>query len=131
MLVSWATGEGNGNPVQSSCLENSMDRGACQSTVHAVAESDTTEQLTHIMGCVCVCVCVCARQVCVCVCVCVRAPSRFSRIRLLVTLWPIAHQAPLSMGFSRQEYWSGLPCLPDPGITLEFLMSSALADGFF
>ena len=41
----------------------------------------------------------------------------------LVTPWTVAHQAPLSMGFSRQEYWSGLPCLspgalPDPGIEL-------------
>ena len=40
-----------------------------------------------------------------------------------VTLWTVAHQAPLSMGFSRQEYWSGLPFpslggLPDPGIEL-------------
>ena len=39
----------------------------------------------------------------------------------LVTLWNVAHQAPLSLGFSRQEYWSGLPCpslgyLPDTGI---------------
>ena len=39
----------------------------------------------------------------------------------LVTLWTAARQAPLSMGFSRQEYWSGLPCpppgdLPSPGI---------------
>ena len=33
----------------------------------------------------------------------------FSHIRLFVTLWTAAHQAPLSMGFSRQEYWSGLP----------------------
>ena len=32
----------------------------------------------------------------------------------LVTLWTVTHQAPLSMGFSRQEYWSGLPC-PPPG----------------
>ena len=45
----------------------------------------------------------------------------FSRVRLCSTLWTIAHQAPLSMGFSRQEYYSGLPCpspgdLPDPGI---------------
>ena len=45
-------------------------------------------------------------------------------------------QAPLSMGFSRQEYWSGLPCrppgdLPDPGIEPASLMSSALAGGFF
>ena len=45
----------------------------------------------------------------------------FSRVRLFVTLWTVAHQAPSSMGFSRQEYWSGLPFpspgdLPDPGI---------------
>ena len=40
--------------------------------------------------------------------------GRFSDVRLFVTLWPVAHQAPLSMGFSRQEYWSGLPC-PPPG----------------
>ena len=47
--------------------------------------------------------------------------SCFSRVQLFVTLWTVARQAPLSMGFSRQEYWSGLPCpppgdLPDPGI---------------
>ena len=52
-----------------------------------------------------------------------------------VTLWTIADQAPLSMDFSRHEYWSGLPCppvgdLPDPGIELAFLMSPALAAGF-
>ena len=35
---------------------------------------------------------------------------RFSCVWLLVTLWTVAHQAPLSMGFSRQEYWIGLPC---------------------
>ena len=44
-----------------------------------------------------------------------------SRVRLFVTLWIVAHQAPPPMGFSRQEYWSGLPFpspgeLPDPGI---------------
>ena len=37
--------------------------------------------------------------------------SHFSHVRLFVILWTIAHQAPLSMGFSRQEYWSGLPFL--------------------
>ena len=47
----------------------------------------------------------------------------FSCVWLLVTLWIRARQAPLSMGFSRQEYWSGLPCppsgdLPNPGIDL-------------
>ena len=44
-----------------------------------------------------------------------------SRVRLFVTPWTVARQAALSMGFSRQEYWSGLPCpapgdLPNPGI---------------
>ena len=44
-----------------------------------------------------------------------------SRVRLFVTPWTVAQQAPLSMGFSRQEYWSGFPFpfpgdLPDPGI---------------
>ena len=41
-------------------------------------------------------------------------PSRFSCIRLFVTPWTVARQTPLSMGFSRQEYWSGLP-FPSPG----------------
>ena len=54
----------------------------------------------------------------------------------LVTPWTVARQAPLSMGFSRQEYWSGLPFpppgdLPDPGIKPRSLMSPALAGGFF
>ena len=40
--------------------------------------------------------------------------SHFSCVQLCATLWTAAHQAPLSMGFSRQEYWSGLPC-PPPG----------------
>ena len=40
--------------------------------------------------------------------------SHLSRVRLFVTLWTVAPQAPLSMGFSRQEYWSGVP-FPFPG----------------
>ena len=52
------------------------------------------------------------------------------------SLQPVAHQAPLSMGFSRQEYWNGLPCplpgnLPNSGIELVSLVSPALAGGFF
>ena len=47
--------------------------------------------------------------------------SHFSHVLLFVTLWIVTHQAPLSRGFSRQEYWSGLPSpspgdLPDQGI---------------
>ena len=52
------------------------------------------------------------------------------------TLWTVAHQTPLSMGFSRQEYWSGLPCpppgdLPDPEIELASLRSPVLAGRIF
>ena len=51
--------------------------------------------------------------------------SHFSHVQLFVTLWTTAWQAPLSIGFSRQEYWSGLPCLspedlPNPGFKLGF-----------
>ena len=57
--------------------------------------------------------------------------SRFSHVCLFATPWTVACQAPLSMGFSRQEYWSGLPCpspgdLPDPGIEPASLVSLAL-----
>ena len=54
----------------------------------------------------------------------------------LLIPWTVAHQAPLSMRFSRREYWSGLPCpplvdLPDPEIELASLMSSALTGKYF
>jgi len=82
--------------------------------------------------CVCLCVCVC---VCVCVCLCVSvcvlcylmlSPNfpdpkikkvkvkLLSRVQLFATPWTIAYQASPSLGFSRQEYWSGLP-FPSPG----------------
>ena len=62
--------------------------------------------------------------------------SLFSHVQLFVIPWTVAHQAPLSMGFSRQEYWSGLPRpppgdLPNPGFELASLMSPAFAGGFF
>ena len=62
--------------------------------------------------------------------------SYFSCVQLCATLWTAAHQAPLSMGLSWQEYWSGLPCpppehLPDLGTELTSLLSPALAAGFF
>ena len=58
--------------------------------------------------------------------------SHFSCVQLCVTLWTVTCQAPLSMRFSRQEYWSGLPCLPlghllNPGTEPTTLTSPALA----
>ena len=68
---------------------------------------------------------------CVCVCVCV-----LSHVQLFTTPWTVACQAALSMEFSRQEYWSGLPFptpgdLPDLGIELKSLASPTLASRFF
>ena len=62
--------------------------------------------------------------------------SHFSHVRLYATPWTVAHQAPLSKGFSRQEYWSGLlfPSpgdLPDPGIKTSSLPSLALKGWVF
>ena len=62
--------------------------------------------------------------------------SHFIPIQHFATLWTLAHQAPLSMEFSRQAYWSGLPFpppgdLPNLGTTPMSLESSALAGGFF
>ena len=66
----------------------------------------------------------------------VRVLSPFGRVQLFTTLWAAAHQAPLSMGFSRQERCLGLACsplgdLPNPGIEPASPASPALAGGFF
>ena len=80
-----------------------------------------------VLSCVFV-VLTCNLVVCVCVCVCVRTrvhacacTQSLSHVQLFVTPWTVAHQAPLSMQFSKQKYWSKLPFptpgdLPDPGI---------------
>ena len=62
--------------------------------------------------------------------------SHFNHAWLFATLWTIAHQAPLSMGFSRQEYWTGLPCPPPGGSSwsrdrAHVSTSLALAGEFF
>ena len=59
-----------------------------------------------------------------------------SRVQLFATSWTVAHRAPLSMGFFRQEYWSGVPFpipgdLPDPGIETVSPVSPALAGRLF
>ena len=66
-------------------------------------------------------------------------PSYFNRVQLFATLWTVAYQASQSIGFSKQECWSGLPFpspgdLPDPGIkpvSVVPLVSPAFASGFF
>ena len=62
--------------------------------------------------------------------------SPFSHVWVFVAPWTVAPHASLSLGFSRQEYWSGLPCpppgdLPDPGIEPSSLASPTLASRFF
>ena len=74
---------------------------------------------------------------CMCVCVCVRERAQvLSRVLFFAAPWTVACQAPPSIEFSRQEYWSGLPCLlpgdlPNAGIKLMSLMSPALVSRFF
>ena len=67
---------------------------------------------------------------------CAHMLSRISHVQLFVTPRTVTHQAPLSMGFSMQEYWNVFPCpppedLPDSGIEPASLMSPALIRGFF
>ena len=50
-----------------------------------------------------------------------------SRVRLLVTPWTAAYQAPPFMGFPRQEYWSGVP-LPSPQIFSEYVSKATMSD---
>ena len=76
---------------------------------------------------------VCMLNVCY---VCVHLPSSIRHFATPWTIWTLAHQAPLSMEFSRQKYWSRLPFptpgnLPDSGIKALSLASPALAAGFF
>ena len=105
-------GEGNGNPLQCSFLENPRGGGACWAAVYGVAESWTRLKRLSSLAWVL---------------------SHFSCVQLFATLWTVAHQAPLSMGFSRQEYWNRLS-FPSPG-DLPHLkikpMSRALAGRLF
>ena len=62
--------------------------------------------------------------------------SHFSHVQLFAIPWTVARQASLSMGFYRQQYWSGLPCpppgdLPGPGTEPTSLMSPVLAGWYF
>ena len=134
-------GEGNGNTLQCSCLENPRDGGAWWAAVYGVTQSQTRLKrfsrlaafvfslgyfsVLHI-GWIHAILCSSFLIISsLCMFVCVRVLSCDSK--------GCSPQAPLSMGSSRREYWSGLPCpppgdLPDPGIETTSL---ALAGRFF
>ena len=131
-------GERNGNPLQYSFLENSMDRGAWWATVYGVAKSQTQLSM-HT----CISICLSEKEGLFlayhnismllspknCFYCCFVAKSRLT----LVIPWTVACQTSLSIGFPRQEYWSGLP-FPSPGVLLNpgmELTSASSAGGFF
>ena len=98
-------------------LEFSPDRGAWEATVHGVAK-DRTQLSSVTLWLVCACVCL------------------FTRVQLFVTPWPVARQAPLTMGFSRQTHWSGLPFpffrkSSQPRDQTHISFVSCIAGGFF
>ena len=112
----WCTGEGNGNLLQYSCLGNPIENEAWQATVHKVSKSRAwlKDQTTKIPF----------KKVTLYVnyslhsilhssftkCWKWKAKVKsLSRVRLFETPWAVAYQAPPSMGFYRQECWSGLP----------------------
>ena len=90
--------------------------------------------LLLLLRCLCVCVCGCG---CGCVQACVSTRALLlSHVQIFAAPGIVAHQAPLSMGFSRQEYWSELPFptpedVPNQGIKPSSLVSPSLAGGFF
>ena len=142
--------EGNGNPLQYSCQANPAERGSVEgyspwgrkrlrhdlvtkqqqsrqqtdpsySTDTFIKNQTTSWYKTKNIG---------RRNICV------HVLSHFSPVQIFATQWTIANQAPLSLGFSRQEYWSKLSCPPpedlsDPEIEPAFLMSPALSGRFF
>ena len=103
----------NVNPLQCSCLENPRDGGAWWATIYGVSQSRT--RLKRLSSSSSSSSNLQSKQY-----VLLLLLSHFSRIQLFATLWTMACSPPLSMGFSRQENWSGLPCppgyFPDPGI---------------
>ena len=97
-------GEENGNPLQCSCLEGPRDWGAWWAAVYGVAQSWTwlkrlsSSSSSNIP------------MVAICITVWWKVKVKWlSRVLLFETPWTVAHQAPPSMGFSRQEYCGGLP----------------------
>ena len=144
-------GGGHNNPLQYSCLENPLDRGAWRATVHRVAKVrhdwNTTARMrkTYIILKLASGLVYSQKHEAVAPTTQVSACQRlevgtgvlscFSRVPLFATPWTVARQAPLSKGLFRQEYRNGLP-FPSPGDLPHWrteptsLMSPALAGGF-
>ena len=117
---------GHGNPLQCSCLENPRDRGAWWAAVYGIAQSQTGPGLgsfsradrgiggvrpvappTWLAG---RSLCLTKSSACGRLWQFAKVKVKsLSHVRLFATPWTVAHYAPLSMLFSRQEYWSGLP----------------------
>ena len=120
MQKTWVRSPGQEDPLQEGMATHSSilawripkDRGAWWATVHGVTNSQTRLNNKH-------------KHIKYLISTCRKGNTHtqksLSRVRLFATPWIVAHQAPRSMGFSRHEYWSGLPFpspgdLPDPGI---------------
>ena len=97
-------------PTQYSCLENPRDGGPCWAAVYGVAQSWTqlkrlsSSSSKTLTGASQVVLVFSKESTCQC-----RKVKSLSRVQLLATPWTTAYQAPPPMGFSRQEYWSGVP----------------------
>ena len=99
------TGEGNGNPLQCSCLENPRDWGTWLAAVCGVAQSRT--RLKRLSSIYILYVYPLSGQAWGALWRPGLAACVLNQVQLFVTPWTVAHQAPLSMEFSRQECWSG------------------------
>ena len=108
-------GRGQGYPLWYSCLKNPMDRGAWWATLHKITKSWAQLSIHRFRSNV-------TKQVSF-----LRTERKWNWSRSVVTPWTVAYEVPLSMGFSRQEYWSGLSFpspgdLPNPGVEPRSLM---------
>ena len=119
--LGWEDPVEEGMAIQISCLENPMDRGVWWATVHRIAKSQTWLKWLSTRYKQFYTIPLPGSLFSFCECVYIHYIhtwwwwfSCFSCVQLFVTPWMVACQAPLSMGFSRQEYWSRRP-FPSPG----------------
>ena len=126
-------GEGNGSPLQCSCLVNPRDGGAWWAAVYGVAESQTWLMWLSSSSILFSMVALSCHQFSWCLVL--FTAQLLTRVQHFETPWTVAHQIPMSMEFSRQVYWSALAFptpgdLPNIGIELASLVSPSLASVF-